>query len=283
MTQSYFLLGRNVSRSPSPDMMNSAFRAAGIDAEYKALSVEPVDFDARFLELKRTSSGMNITIPFKSEVIPMLDELDPISEKIGAVNVTKSSGGRWLGFNTDVTGIVSPLRERFGGSGISRALLLGAGGAARAFCEAMSEVGCKRVTVAIRSLEKGAVFVEQVSQTFPDLQFDLRRIGSLGKEERRDNGGDFELIFNATPMGSGDVPLADGMKRVLYGTEVVFDAVYRPRETELLKLAREKGCRVIHGYEMLLGQGTAGFEKWTGVKAPVEIMKSSLLRSLEEA
>jgi len=261
--------------------MNAAFASVGVEAVYAALSVKRADFRERFVDLKGESAGMNITIPFKSEVIPLLDELDPVSKKIGAVNVTKTSGGRCAGFNTDVAGIVVPLRERIGSSGIGSALLIGAGGAARAFCEAMSQVGCGLVTVAVRDLEKGRRFVEDVSVVFPEIEFDLRTTDGSSERSEGGSGSGFGLIFNATPMGSGGIPMAAGMKRVIYGSEIVFDAVYRPMETELLKLAREKGCRVIHGYEMLLNQGTAAFERWTGVQAPVEIMRRALVGSLE--
>ncbi len=277
----YYLLGGDVSGSPSPAMMGSAFRSMGIEAVYSALSVERSEFRQRFLAISGESSGMNITIPFKSDVIPLLDELDPVSKKIGAVNVTKTSGGRCVGFNTDVSGIVVPLKERIRNAHVESALLLGAGGAARAFCEAMSQVGCGRVTVAVRDIEKGRRFAEEESKVFPEIEFDAQTIDGLSVILAREAGTDFGLIFNATPMGSGDIPVAQGMKRVIYGTEIVFDAVYRPMETELLKFAEGKGCRVIHGYEMLLNQGTAAFETWTGARAPVEIMKQALLESLE--
>jgi len=277
----YYLLGSDVSASPSPVMMNSAFRSAGIDAWYSALSVERSEFRQRFTALKEEASGMNITIPFKSEVILLLDELDPVSRKIGAVNATEVTGGSWYGFNTDVIGIVAPLMERTGRSAVERALLVGAGGAARAFCEAMVQVGCAEVTVAVRNQEKGRRFVEEASLVFPEIEFDAQTIEGLSVRRARDAATGFGLIFNATPMGSGGIPMAEGMKRVIYGSEIVFDAVYRPVETELLKFAREKGCRVIHGYEMLLNQGAAAFEKWTGAKAPVETMKRALTSSLE--
>jgi shikimate dehydrogenase len=274
--QQYYLLGGNVSGSPSPLMMNSAFKAIGIDASYAALSLERSDFRERFLSLKRETAGMNVTIPFKSEVIPLLDELDPISRKIGAVNVTKASAERCLGFNTDVSGIVLPLKGQVGTSGVRHALLVGAGGAARAFCEAMSQMGCPKITVAVRDREKGKSFVEETSVIFPEIQFEAEAIDSLSSIR----AGLIEVIFNATPIGSRGIPLPEGIKRVIYGTEIVFDAVYRPMETELLKFAKEKGCRIIHGYEMLLNQGTAAFEIWTGKQAPVATMKQALMSSL---
>jgi shikimate dehydrogenase len=277
----YYLLGGNVSASPSPTMMNSAFKSLGIDASYAALSLERSEFRQRFTELAEEASGMNITIPFKSEVIALLDGLDSVSKKIGAVNVIKTSGGQWYGVNTDVAGIVAPVLDRMGGSRMERALLVGAGGAARAFCEAMSQLGCSMVTVAVRDPEKGRSFVEELSLIFPEIEFDAQTIEGLSEGRVKDAGARFGLIFNATPMGSGGIPMADEVKRVIYGTEIVFDAVYRPAETELLKFAKERGCRVVHGYEMLLNQGAAAFEEWTGAPAPVEIMRKALTSSLE--
>lgn len=279
MMERYYLLGSNVSRSASPAMMNSAFEATGIEASYAAKSIDPSGFREGFLSLRKESSGMNITIPFKSEVIPLLDGLDLTSKKIGAVNVTKRSGERYLGFNTDVEGIAVPLRQTLGRAAIRSALLVGAGGAARAFCEAMSQMSCRSMTVATRDATRGSLFVEEVSATYPEIDFAWRSIDGLG--DGRD--GHSDLVFNATPMGSGAIGLAEGVRRAVSGAGVVFDAVYRPIETELLKFAKEKGCRVIHGHEMLLNQGTAAFEKWTGVRAPVEVMRRALLNELGAA
>ena len=275
MTDRYCLVGENVSRSPSPAMMNAAFGAMGLDAVYTSENVARHDFNERFARLKEQTSGMNVTIPYKSLVIPMLDELDEVASRIGAVNVIKRSGDRFLGFNSDAQGILVPLREH-GKSTVRRVLLVGAGGAARAFCEAMNQAGCADVVVAVRDPSKGENFIKEMSKVFPGMKFSFTDISLLRDAE-------FDLIFNATPIGTGEQRLPDSLKRVIYGRSTVFDAVYRPMKTELLRTAEMRGCTTIFGYEMLLNQGTLAFEIWTGKTAPKEVMKRSLLESLEAA
>jgi len=162
LVETYRLIGEDVSRSPSPAMMNAAFRAVGIDAVYEAVNVGRAEFSDRFLALRAETSGVNLTIPFKSDVIPLLDALDEVSARIGAVNVVARTGQRYKGYNTDVNGITAPLRER-GMGRVRKALLLGAGGAARAFCEAMSQLGCAEITVAVRDAAKGERFASEMA------------------------------------------------------------------------------------------------------------------------
>lgn len=273
MTDQYALLGEEVSHSLSPAMMNAAFRAEGMDAAYSSVSVSRQEFGRKFIELREKTAGLNLTIPYKSEVIPMLDGLDEVSARIHAVNVVKRDGRRYLGCNTDVGGIVGPLRERRRES-VRSALLVGAGGAARAFCEAMNQVGCSTVTVASRDPSRAEAFVGEMSGIFPRIRFGFTALSRLQRT-------DADLIFNATPIGSGENQLPESLKRVIYGHSIVFDAVYRPMKTELLRTAELRGCTTIYGYEMLLGQGALAFEIWTGRKAPREEMKRALVQSLE--
>lgn len=272
LVEVYRLLGEDVSRSLSPGMMNAAFRERSIDARYEAVSVRREEFRETFLAQRAEARGFNLTIPFKSDVLPLLDSLDEVSARIRAVNVVAAgaAGGRWEGHNTDVDGITVPLREH-GVGRVGRALLLGAGGAARAFCEAMSQLGCSGVTVAVRDRARGDRFVAEMAATFPRVGFGAVSFEGAGEAAR---GSD--LVFNATPLGSRGLALPEALKRVIYGHVTVFDAVYRPMKTELLRLAEEGGSPVIYGYEMLLNQGTRAFEIWTGRPAPRETMESSL-------
>jgi len=256
-------------------MMNEAFRSTGVDATYAAVSVGRDEFQKKFQELKEESSGMNVTAPYKSEVIPLLDGLDPVSTRIGAVNVVKRSGTSFIGYNTDAHGISAPLKEH-GKGGVRSALLVGAGGAARAFCEAMSQLGCASITVVVREPSRGETFIAQMAKVFPAMKFNLTTLSRLGH-------ADVDLVFNATPIGSGDHSLPEGLKGVNYGRLTVFDAGDRPMKTELLRTAELRGCSTIYGYEMLLNQGTMAFEIWTGRQAPKETMRKALLDSLGAA
>ncbi|MDG7006384.1 MAG: shikimate dehydrogenase [Nitrososphaerota archaeon] len=277
MTDRYCVVGRDVSRSPSPAMMNAAFRKLGIDAEYTPLSVPEAGFGRAFAGLMRSgTSGMNVTIPYKSAVIRLLDGMDAVATRIQAVNTVKLERGRYTGHNTDPDGIVGPLREAGEGLDVRSALLIGAGGAARAFCEAMNRMGCVDVAVAVRDARRAHTFVVEMEMAFPKMNLTLAELTDLHHLGH-------DLIFNASPLGSGGEPLPGELKRIIPGSKVVFDAVYRPRETELLSAARRNGSKAIHGEEMLLHQGIAAFRVWTGRDAPESDMREALTRSLGEA
>jgi shikimate dehydrogenase len=297
MTDRYCVIGRDVSRSPSPAMMNAAFTASGIDAVYGQVSVGEDEFAAEFSRLmNRGFRGMNVTIPFKTIVIPSLAGLDGVATRIQAVNTVKreddeeeeEEGGGYFGHNTDPDGIVEPLKKRLerAASGTGRggreegaeapldlrnALLIGAGGAARAFCEAMNRIGCVDVAVAVRDVGRASSFAQEMEKAFPRMNLTLAPMDDLRHLNH-------DLVFNASPMGAGGGGgrLPDELKRILPGTKLVFDAVYRPRETELLVEAARNGSEVIYGEEMLLHQGMAAFKLWTGHEAPEDVMRRAL-------
>lgn len=270
MKERYCVIGGDVSRSPSPAMMNAAFRSLRIDAEYSAVSVPGARFvrDLGRLMASRIK-GMNVTIPFKTAVIPWLGGLNSVATRIQAVNTVKLEGdGRYIGHNTDPDGIVGPLQALAASLEVRNAMLIGAGGAARAFCEAMNRIGCLDVAVAVRDVERSRRFVLEMEKAFPRINLTLASIEDLHHLNH-------ELVFNASPMGAGGEPLPKELKRVLPGSKVVFDAVYRPRETRLLLEARRNGSEVIHGEEMLLHQGMAAFRLWTGRDAPEKVMRKA--------
>jgi shikimate dehydrogenase len=278
MKDRYCVIGKDVSRSPSPAMMNAAFRHHGIDAEYTRVSTPETEF-AREVGRLETSGfkGMNVTIPYKSAVIRLLDGLDAIATRIQAVNTVKcEERGRYVGHNTDPDGIVGPLRAVRATLDVRNALLIGAGGAARAFCEAMNRMGCVDIGVAVREVERARRFVLEMEMAFPRLNLTLASMKDL-----RHLGHD--LVFNASPMGAMGEPLPRELRRVVPGSMVVFDAVYRPRETKLLAEAGRAGVKAIHGEEMLLHQGMAAFTLWTGKEAPEKVMRKALAGSPERA
>ncbi len=275
MTDRYCLLGTDVSRSPSPAMMNAAFEALGMDADYTSISVPQARFVQEVNRLERSSfRGMNVTIPFKMAVIPLLSALDPVALRIQAVNTVKrEEDGRYVGYNTDPDGIVGSLKAVAPEFEVGNALLIGAGGAARAFCEAMNRLGCRVVAVAVRDVTRANGFIRDMEKAFPRMNLTLARMEDL----RHIN---HELVFNASPLGASGTPLPDEVKRILPGSEIVFDAVYRPRDTELLLEAVRNGSKAIRGEEMLLRQGMAAFKLWTGRDAPEEVMRRALTLSL---
>jgi shikimate dehydrogenase len=259
-------------------MMNAAFRSLRIDAEYTRVSVSEPGFARRLGRLMDSRfKGMNVTIPFKTAVIPWLAGLDAVATRIQAVNTVKmEEDGRYVGHNTDPDGIAEPLRAAAASLDVRNAMLIGAGGAARAFCEAMNRIGCIDVAVAVRNVERSRRFVQEMEMAFPRMNLTLASIEDLHHLNH-------DLVFNASPMGSGGEPLPKELKRVLPGSKVVFDAVYRPRETRLLAEAKRNRSKVIHGEEMLLHQGMAAFRLWTGKDAPEKVMRKALVGSPEGA
>jgi shikimate dehydrogenase len=277
MADQYCVIGRDVSRSPSPAMINAGFKSAGIDAKYSRVSVSEAGFHREFRRLMNSRfKGMNVTIPFKAAVIPLLDGLDGVSTRIQAVNTVTMEDGRYMGHNTDPDGILGPLNALSASLDVRNALLIGAGGAARAFCEAMNRMGCIDLAVAVRDKERARGFVRGMEGAFPRMNLTLASIEDLHHLNH-------DLVFNASPMGTEGEPLPPELKRVLPGSMIVFDAVYIPKDTELLVEAKRNGSEVVHGEEMLLHQGMAAFRLWTGKKPPEKAMRAALVSSLEGA
>ena len=271
----YRLIGTDVSRSPSPSMMEAAFEAAEIEARYQAIDVVPTSFERTFAELKAEGiSGMNVTMPYKQRAASLMDSLGEVASKIGVVNTVKRTERGYEGFNTDVVGIVRALREAFPRQSVGSAVLLGAGGTARAFVAAMNEMGCRAILVLARDSARASQFCDSMALAFPSIEFPQGPIGG-GTE----GSVVADLVFNATPASPTMTSLA-GISTSSGSRPIVFDAVYNPIWTDLLTVADGARCPVVHGYQMLLEQGAAAFELWTGRKAPVEVMRGAMLTYL---
>jgi shikimate dehydrogenase len=273
----YVLMGRHTSASPSPAMMNAGFEALSIKAEYRQMDIKEESLESRVLALKAMGvNGMNITAPYKCRIVDMLDDLEGVAVDIRAVNTVKRAGRKLIGYNTDIDGVLGPLREGCPRLAPRSAIVLGAGGAARAFVAAMHDMKCQKVLVLVREPSRTTRFFNDMTGAFPDLDFLL---GGLN-QSLTDAIGRVDILFNATPLVnfSPRVPIsiADALSR----KPVVFDAVYNPIETGLIAEARANQCKVIHGYQMLVAQGAASFEIWTGKKAPVELMRHAVLNFL---
>jgi shikimate dehydrogenase len=276
MSGRFFLLGADVSLSPTPNMVNTAFGAMGIDASYSSLSVTPGALAPTFSRLKAQGiRGLNVTMPHKISILRVLDSSDEISSKIGAVNTVAREGTAYRGYNTDVEGIIHPIRA-LGLSRVDSAAVIGTGGAARAFCAAMAELQCRQVTFLTRDIGRVGALVSEMRAAFPDLNFEAAQL--LNPID-----GEFRLIFNASPIGSRGVPLPASIRTLVKSDVLVFDAVYSPVETELIRFAVASGSHVVRGYEMLLEQAAGAIRIWTGRPPPMDAMKASLLRSLEVA
>ncbi len=264
-TRVYALLGRPVAHSLSPAMHNAAFRELGVNAVYVAFPV--TDLAQAVAGLRGLAiAGVSVTIPFKEEIIPLLDELDPQAGRIGAVNTVVNKDGRLGGYNTDWLGALAALRTQTGLRG-EHFLLLGAGGAARAIAFGLIEAGGQ---VSVTDLDP-----TRATALARDFPVEALPLGALSLSPAT-------VLINATPVGMApqgeEIPLDP---ELLPRFRLVMDLVYRPLQTRLLREARIRGCQTITGLEMLIRQGTAQFELFTGRPAPVEVMSRAAYAALE--
>lgn len=274
--RTYCIIGDPVSHSLSPAMHNAAFKSLSMDDVYIAYKVSSHELESSVESLRSVKiSGFNVTIPHKIAVLQYLDEVDLLSRKAGAVNTVASIDGRFKGFNTDIQGFLQPLLNRgidFRGLSV---LLFGAGGSARAVVASLSSVtGISKLVVANRTYNKSLELSKQA-----ELQGLTSSVSMI--EEAKVMAKRFDLIVNATSVGlQSNESILDSED--IDGSSTVYDLVYRPVMTKLLENAREKGARVIYGYEMLLEQGAQAFEIWTGLKAPIPAMKKALFGVFQE-
>ncbi len=276
------LVGYPVSHSLSPRMQQAAFDALDIEASY-VLWETPQDELAEKIASLRSSTmlGANVTMPYKEDILQLVDECDPFAARIGAINTIVNRGGRLFGYNTDAPGFITALIEfdasPFESAG-KKVVILGTGGAARA--------------AAVGLLEKGVGEVVLLGRTEDHLQNILRDLSILSVEVYRTThikGALFDypeaseflshadLVVNATPIGlkvDDSTLLID--VNVLPITTLVMDMIFIPPLTPLLRTARAHGCHVLNGLSMLLYQGALAFELWTGRRAPIQVMQKAL-------
>jgi shikimate dehydrogenase len=261
-------------------MQQAAFDALGIPARYLLWETPPDALAERVASLRPPDVlGANVTIPHKTAVVPLLDALAPSALQAGgAVNtIVRDANGRLTGHNTDVTGVLRVLDAHGAGDAGQSALILGAGGAARAAWAAAYE---RRMT--LRVAARNPVAAREASNTLglsSTETIPLDAPNELAKALAASS-----ILINATPVGMGD-PLASPLPAELLAhlppTALVFDMVYAPPETALLRMAQARGLRVAMGLEMLLEQGAAAFELWTGLPAPIAVMRAALNREAE--
>ena len=263
-TEIYGIIGNPVAHSLSPAMHNAAFAALGLNKAYVAFPV--TDVAAALSGLKALGiRGASVTVPHKETVLPYLDTIDPVAEKIGAVNTLVFRDNAIHGLNTDWIGANRALGEAMRLKG-SHVLLLGAGGSARAIGFGLIEAGAT-VTVANRTAGKAKALAAALGSPWVTIE-DAATLKA-------------DALINATSVGMGrlarEMPLPAS---ALANVTVVMDIVYAPLETKLLTAARAAHCTVVDGLAMLLYQGVAQFEIWTGMTAPVALMRQTLLTHL---
>ncbi len=274
------LLGNPVKHTASPVMQNAAFEAMGLNCVYLAFEVSPNDLDAAVAGLRALHCmGANVTIPYKQEVIPLLDGISGEARLIGAVNTIKVENKRLVGHNTDGKGFVQALREeaRIELSG-KKMVLVGAGGAGRAVGVQSGLEGLSEIAILDEQDSRAEKLAAHITAKIPTCK--ATGIVSGHRDAIAAQLADADIVVDATPLGMHPSDPMSLDPALLSKRSVVVDLVYNPAETKLLKAAKKRGCKVYNGMGMLLYQGVLAFELWTGRRAPVPLMRKALQKAL---
>lgn len=277
-TEIYGIIGYPVRHTFSPLMHNAVFESLGINAVYLPFEVKPKDLKSVIPYMKSFGvRGLNVTIPHKENVLEYLDEIDKEAALIKAVNTIVNRNGRLKGFNTDGRGFVGSLREGFGISPRGkRFFIMGAGGASRAISFSLALNGARRIVLVDKIEERAIKLASSLAKNTSCEAIALKKYKKAIKEMIFNS----DVFINATSCGmkATDPMVID--PEFLHKRLFVYDIIYNPRITKLLRDAKNKGARVSNGIGMLLNQGAISFELWTGKKAPVGIMKKALDKAL---
>ena len=274
------LIGNPLDHSLSPTIHNAAFDYLGLNWCYVPLPVEEGSLQESIEGIKALRfAGVNVTMPFKTEVLPLLDEVAMFAESVGAVNTILIDKGKLIGYNTDGRGFYTALvRDLAYDVKGKKVLVLGAGGASRSVTVSLALAGCRSIVIVNRSPDRSRQLAEIIIKSAPGID-----VTWLSPDDNYDIVlAESDLIINATPLttfnGSLRVPVS-----LLNKNQIVCDLNYSLYKPPLLQEAEARGAQVMDGKGMLLYQAAAAFEIWTGLDAPVEVMRVALLRALEEA
>jgi shikimate dehydrogenase len=277
-TKVFALIGNPVSHSMSPAIHNAAFMELGIDSLYVAFQVEDVKSAMAGMRALDNFRGMSVTIPHKIEVMQYVDEIPEVDRHIGSINTVVKEEGKLIGFNTDGPGALKAIVDAGVELAGKKVLMLGAGGAARAIAFTLAKKG-----------GIGELVLLDINEDFlNNLTEDLRNgtkatitPGMLDAAAIEEHMGSADLIVNCTPVGMHPKEDATLVPEHLFKPgQVVFDVVYNPLETKMLRQARAKGLTVIQGVEMFINQAILQFERFAGADAPEELMRKVVMEKL---
>jgi len=272
------IIGDPVEHTMSPVMHNAAFKNRGVDYVYLPFRVKKEELDKAIEGMRALNMrGLNITIPHKVAIIQFLDELDHLADKIGAINTVVNDDGVLRGYNTDATGFLQALLGRGIEPEGKSVVILGAGGASRAISFILAERGSSLV-ILNRTWDKAKICADRISEIFQSAATALK----LNRENLAAALSKADILVNATSVGmSPNINETPVTSNLLKPGLVVFDIVYNPIKTRLQKEAEAAGATVISGLDMLVWQGALAFEKWTGLEAPVELMREEVIKVLQ--
>ncbi len=273
------IIGDPIEHTMSPVIHNAVFQNKGIDYIYLAFRVKEEELGKAIAGIKALNmKGLNVTIPHKVAVIQYLDELDPIADKIGAVNTIVNNDGVLKGYNTDAAGFLQSLLERGIEPKGKKVVILGAGGASRAISFILAERGSS-LTILNRTWDRAKTCADRIAETFQSEIVALK----LDEDNLAAALSKADILVNTTSIGmSPDIDETPVNAALLKSGLVVSDIVYNPIKTRLQREAELAGATVVSGLDMLVWQGALAFQKWTGLEAPIELMKQEALKLLEK-
>ncbi len=281
MTRQVALLGKPLKRRHSQVMHDAAFDAAGIDARYVLMELEPGEVEPAVAAARGPDwLGLGVTAPYKRVVAGLVDEVEPDAETIGAVNnVVRTDDGRLVGFNSDAPGFVAGVELAMGRSlDGAEVVVAGAGGVAHAVVYACLQRGARRLTIGNRTWASAGALAER----FAEIGTAEIEAVALGEGTFTEALGSADVAINATTVGMLDPGVTIDVN-ALPGRATVFDLVYVPAETSLLRAARLRGLRAANGSEMLIAQAAIAFERWTGIGGMEGVMRDAVAPLLADA
>ena len=270
----YGLIGYPIAKSLSPVMHSAAFRKLKLNAVYALFETQKNDFPGSVKKMKLMNiRGFNVTVPYKEEIIPLLDKLDEQARAIGAVNTVLNIKGSLIGYNTDAPGFIASLNNELKFDPVNKNIfIIGAGGAARAIGFALAKGKASSITFYDTVSSRAEKLANDIGKIFKTCRVvtvpAAKREAEMLKEK--------SLLVNASTCGmkTGD-PMPVDIKLLPKGI-AVYDIIYNPTPTRLVRAAKAKGLRAVNGLGMLLYQGALAFEIWTGRSAPIEVMRAAL-------
>ena len=281
-TQLLGVIGHPVSHSLSPLMHNAALTKLGLDYVYLPFPIAPENLESAIAGFASIGVvGFSITIPHKQAILPLLSEISPIAQAIGAVNTVTRQGDKWVGTNTDVEGFIAPLQTTYHQDwSQKKAVILGNGGAARAVVAGCIQLGLAEIHVVGRNLQKLQAFHQSWQNSAFAEKFQVHEWQELPNLLHQAN-----LLVNTTPIGMyphvDESPLSSQEMGYLPGDAIVYDLIYIPKPTKFLHLAEKQGAIIIDGLEMLVQQGAAALKIWLQQETvPVNEMRQALQNHL---
>ncbi|MFH1140881.1 MAG: shikimate dehydrogenase [Chloroflexota bacterium] len=275
------LLGHPVSHSVSPAFQQAAFDNCDVPFRYSALDVSPADLESTVRSLRGSGfRGANVTIPYKEKVQPYLDDITPLAHRVGSVNTVINNDGLLLGDNTDVAGFIKALNDVSVDVTDGKALILGAGGAARAVAFALAEAKAPEVVIANRGLARAQRLINDLQPALESPRMRCIHWDDICREAES-----CHLIVNCTSLGlrGGDAENQSPLQaEFIPKSAVIFDVEYNPPHTPFLMEADKAGATIISGLSMLVYQGALSFKLWTGLEAPLDIMFDAARKALPE-